>query len=75
MAASRPPGRERQTYPTIIRAIGLAGSMSPELGALLYLAAVIALASALVGGIYLLLRNETIPEEKTPKKNVMSNVR
>jgi hypothetical protein len=49
--------------------------MSPKLGAILYFAAMIALASALLGGIYLLLRNEAIPEKKAPKKNVMSNVK
>jgi hypothetical protein len=49
--------------------------MSPELGALLYLAAMIALAIALLGGLYLLLRNEAVPEEKAPKKVVMSNIK
>ena len=33
------------------------------------------LASALLGGIYLLLRHEPISEKKAPKKNVMSNVK
>jgi hypothetical protein len=49
--------------------------MSPELGALLYLAAMVALAIALLGGIYLLLRNEPVPEKKSSKKIVMSNLK
>jgi hypothetical protein len=49
--------------------------MSPELGALLFLVAIIALGIVLVGGLYLLLRNEPVPEKKAPKKIVMSNVR
>jgi hypothetical protein len=53
----------------------MAGSMSLELGALLYFAAMIALASGLLGGVYLLLRNEPTPEKKEPKKVVMSNVK
>jgi hypothetical protein len=49
--------------------------MSPELGALLFSAGMIALASALLSGLYLLLRHEPMPEKKTAKKIVMSNVR
>jgi hypothetical protein len=49
--------------------------MSPELGALLFLVGMIALASALLSGLYLLLRNEPMPEKKSPRKVVMSNVR
>lgn len=51
------------------------GSISPGLGALLFLAAIIAAASALLGGLYLLLRNEPMPEKKAPKKIVMSNMK
>jgi hypothetical protein len=51
------------------------GSISPELGALLFLAAIIAVTSVLLGGLYLLLRNEPIPEKKAPKKIVMSNMK
>jgi hypothetical protein len=49
--------------------------MSPELGALVFLAGMIALGSMLLGGVYLLLRNDPMPEKKTAKKIVMSNVR
>jgi hypothetical protein len=49
--------------------------MSPELGALLFLVGIIALASALLGGIYLLLRNEPMPDKKAGKKIVMSNMK
>jgi hypothetical protein len=49
--------------------------MSPELGALLFLVAIIALGIALVGGVYLLLRNEPVPEKKAPKKIIMSNMK
>jgi hypothetical protein len=53
----------------------MVGSMSPELGALLYFLAMIALASALLGGLYLLLRNEPVPEKKSSKKIIMSNMK
>jgi hypothetical protein len=49
--------------------------MSLELSALLYFAAMIALASGLLGGIYLLLRNEPTPEKKVAKKIVISNLK
>jgi hypothetical protein len=49
--------------------------MSPELGALLFFLAMIALASALLGGIYLQLRDEPVPEKKSSKKIVMSNLK
>lgn len=51
------------------------GSISPELAASLFLVAMIVLASGLVGGVYLLLRHEPTPEETSPKKIVMSNVK
>lgn len=41
----------------------------------MFLAAIIAAASALLGGLYLLLRNEPMPEKKAPKKIVMSNMK
>jgi hypothetical protein len=44
--------------------------MSPELGALVFLVAMIALACALLGGLYLMLRHVPVPEEKPPKKVV-----
>ena len=50
------------------------GSISPQLGALLFSAAIIAVTSALLGGLYLLLRHEPMPENKEPKKIVMSNM-
>jgi hypothetical protein len=53
----------------------MAGSISPELGALLFLVATIALGIALQAGLYLLLRDEPVPEKKAPKKIVMSNVK
>jgi hypothetical protein len=49
--------------------------MSPELGALLFIVGMIALASALLGGVYLLLRDDPMPEKKPAKKIVMSNAR
>jgi hypothetical protein len=49
--------------------------MSPELGALVFLVGMIALGVVLLGGIYLLLLHDPMPEQKTAKKIVMSNVR
>ena len=42
---------------------------------LVFLAAMIGLASVLLGGLYLLLRREPIPDKKTSKKIIMSNVK
>jgi hypothetical protein len=50
-------------------------SMSPSLIPLVFIAAVTALASAVLGGLYLLLRREPIPDKKASKKIVVSNVR
>jgi hypothetical protein len=49
--------------------------MSPELGALLFLLAIIAFGAALLAGLYLAFRNEPVPEKKAPKKVVMSNMK
>ena len=49
--------------------------MSPELGALLFLVAIVALGAALLAGLYLAFRNEPVPEKKAPKKIVMSNMK
>jgi hypothetical protein len=51
-----------------------AGSMSPEVGALLFFVAIMALGAALLGGLYLAFRNEPVPEKKAPKKIVMWNL-
>jgi hypothetical protein len=53
----------------------MAGSISPEFGALLFLAAIVALTSALVGSLYLLLQNEPMPDKKATKKVIMSNMK
>jgi hypothetical protein len=53
----------------------MAGSISPGLGVLLFLIAIIAITSALLGGLYLLFRHEPMPEQKAPKKIVMSNMK
>jgi hypothetical protein len=47
----------------------------PELFLLVFIAAIIALASVVLGSLYLLLRREPIPDEKASKKVVVSNVR
>jgi hypothetical protein len=49
--------------------------MSLHLIPLVFIAAIIALASAVLGGLYLLLRRELIPDKKASKKIVVSNVR
>jgi hypothetical protein len=49
--------------------------MSAGIMALVFIAAMIALASALLGSLYLLLRREPMPDKKTPKKIIVSNVR
>jgi hypothetical protein len=49
--------------------------MSPGVMSLVFVAAMIALASALLGGLYLLLRREPMPDKKTLKKIIVSNVR
>jgi hypothetical protein len=51
------------------------GSNGPNLSPLVFLAGMIALASSLLGGVYLLFRREPIPDKKTPKKIIVSNVR
>jgi hypothetical protein len=51
------------------------GSISSELGALLFLMAIVALGAALLAGLYLAFRNEPVPEKKAPKKIVMSNIK
>jgi hypothetical protein len=53
----------------------MVGSISPELGALLFLVAIIALGAALLVGLYLAFGNEPVPEKKAPKKIVMSNMK
>jgi hypothetical protein len=42
---------------------------------LVFAAAIIAAASAVLGGLYLLLRREPIPDEKASKKIVVSNLK
>jgi hypothetical protein len=49
--------------------------MSPDVTPLLFIAAMIALACTLLVGIYLLFRDEPIPDKKTSKKIVVSNVK
>ena len=53
----------------------LVGSISPELGALLFLVAIVAFGAALLAGLYLAFRNEPVPEKKAPNKVVMSNLK
>ena len=45
--------------------------MSPNVNPLVFIAVMIALASALLGGLYLLLRREPMPDKKTSKKIVV----
>ena len=49
--------------------------MSPELSAWVFFAAIVAVTSALLGGVYLLVRHAPVPEEKEPKKIVVSNMK
>jgi hypothetical protein len=49
--------------------------MSPDLSPLVFIAAMIALACTLLGGIYLLFRHEPIADKKAPKKIIVSNVK
>jgi len=49
--------------------------MSPDLSPLVFIAAMIALGCALLGGLYLLFRNEPIPDKKAPKKIIVSNMK
>jgi hypothetical protein len=53
----------------------LVGSISPELGALLFLVAIVVFSAALLAGLYLAFRNEPVPEKKASKKIVMSNLK
>jgi hypothetical protein len=49
--------------------------MSLHLIPLVFPAAIIAAASAVLGGLYLLLRREPIPDKKASKKIVVSNLK
>jgi hypothetical protein len=49
--------------------------MSPNLIPLVFTAAIIAAASAVLGGLYLLLRCEPVPDKKASKKIVVSNLK
>jgi hypothetical protein len=49
--------------------------MGPELGALLFLVAIIALGAAPLAGLYLAFRNEPVLEKKASKKILMSNMK
>jgi hypothetical protein len=49
--------------------------MSPDLSPLVFMAAMIALASTLLGGLYLLFRDEPTPDKKAPKRIIVSNVK
>jgi hypothetical protein len=49
--------------------------MSPDLSPFAFIAAIIALACTLLGGLYLLIRDEPTPDKKAPKKIMVSNVR
>ena len=42
---------------------------------MVFLVVIIAVTSSLLGGLYLLLRHEPIPEKKEPKNIVMSNMK
>jgi hypothetical protein len=49
--------------------------MSPNISPLVFMGAMIAFASALLGGLYLLFRREPIPDKKASKKVSVSNVK
>jgi hypothetical protein len=49
--------------------------MSPDLSPLIFIAAMIALGCTLLGGLYLLFRDELTPDKKAPKKIIVSNVK
>ena len=49
--------------------------MSPELSPVVFIAAMIALAGTLLGGLYLLFRHEPTPDKKAPKKIIVSNLK
>jgi hypothetical protein len=49
--------------------------MSPDLSPLFFIGAVIALAGALLGGLYRVFRHEPVPDKKSPKKIIVSNVK
>jgi hypothetical protein len=46
-----------------------------SLSALAFLAAIIAVGCTLLGGLYVLIRDEPTPDNKAPKKIMVSNVR
>ena len=49
--------------------------MSPDLSPAVFIAAMAALGCTLWGGLYLLFRHEATPDEKAPKKIMVSNVK
>jgi hypothetical protein len=49
--------------------------MSPDLSPLVFIAAILVLATGLLRGLYVLIRDEPTPDKKTPKKIMVSNVR
>ena len=49
--------------------------MSQDLIPMVFLAAMITIACTVLGGLYLVIRDEPIPGKKSSKKIVVSNVR
>ena len=49
--------------------------MNPDLTPLVFIAAMLALACALLGGLYLLFRDEPTPDKKATKRIIVSNVK
>jgi hypothetical protein len=49
--------------------------MSPDLSPLVFIGAMIALACALLGSLYLLIRHEPTPDKRGAKKIIVSNLK
>jgi hypothetical protein len=49
--------------------------LSQDLIPMVFLAAMITLACTVLGGLYLVFRDEPTPDKKAPKKIIVSNVR
>ena len=55
--------------------VGAPFVLSQDLIPMVFLAAMITLACTVLGGLYLVIRDEPIPDKKASKKIVVSNVR
>jgi hypothetical protein len=55
--------------------VGAPFVLSQDLIPMVFLAAMITLACTVLGGLYLVFRDEPKPDKKAPKKIIVSNVR